>query len=596
MNDIPIKSFVDVARNVQDLNATIAVDRKGKKNKLLGGRAVGVLKPDTDNKTLVNKKLVAHNDVFRGQLKKMLGKVYSDQQIDRQYQMIAKAAALLNKKGQPIKGPLTVAQVEVVRIELAHRGLGKLRKQSGGADTLSKDSRQYLLDIAYYRAGKEKYDKAQEENEVNSARSTAPQVKLDDRQLAELTNSVKNALKKGKLGNLVNRQLARLYNSGINEPHRQQLEAWVVLGIALQARNTPGLNPFTLDGDIKGVIRGYKEAKAKNEVATFMNERQKECALFASRLKEKPFSESNIRFHDDAVQDARATASHLIKTGQQDGPKIVTALKATFSKLKISVDDASHDAETVIMSRAYDLFRKQKPLNKKDVSDIQRQVLHEYKLAKRQKNGGKKLYDYWQEPIHDLVLRVYDRVAASKPLRRRPQSPPPTQSPPNVQPQSRVNNENVQSRVNNENVQPQRRVNVKPEKSHVAAKTPSALQRKAYNTLEHLGYGNKLNTQLARLEEIITDPTLRNQASELLTVQAVAKYDQLRIYYRNDQGKVHVSGENMNKEIDKLTDEILLRYNEEINSPNSDKLTADWREHLDKALAVIDKTNNETNV
>ncbi|MCG8359218.1 MAG: hypothetical protein MI920_26945, partial [Kiloniellales bacterium] len=166
----------------------------------------------------------------------------------------------------------------------------------------------------------------------------------------------------------------------------------------------------------------------------------------------------------------------------------------------------------------------------------------------------------------------------------------------NVQPQSRVNNENVQSRVNNENVQPQRRVNVKPEKSHVAAKTPSALQRKAYNTLEHLGYGNKLNTQLARLEEIITDPTLRNQASELLTVQAVAKYDQLRIYYRNDQGKVHVSGENMNKEIDKLTDEILLRYNEEINSPNSDKLTADWREHLDKALAVIDKTNNETNV
>ena len=52
MKDIRIKSFVDVARNVQDLNANIAVDSKGKNNKLLGGRAVGVLPPNTDSTTL----------------------------------------------------------------------------------------------------------------------------------------------------------------------------------------------------------------------------------------------------------------------------------------------------------------------------------------------------------------------------------------------------------------------------------------------------------------------------------------------------------------------------------------------------------------
>ena len=126
MNDIPIKSFVDVARNVQDLNATIAVDSRGKSNALLGGRAVGVLKPGTDNQTLVKQKLVTHHDAFRRQLMILLGKAYSNNEIDRQFQMIAEAAALLDKKGKPIKGPLTVAQVEVVRIELAHRGLGKL--------------------------------------------------------------------------------------------------------------------------------------------------------------------------------------------------------------------------------------------------------------------------------------------------------------------------------------------------------------------------------------------------------------------------------------------------------------------------------------
>ena len=566
MKDIPIKSFVDTARNVQDLNATIAVDSEGKKNKLLGGRSVGLLPPNTDTKTLVT-----HSDVFRGQLKKTLSKAYSNNETDRQYQMIAKAAGLLDKKGTPIKGPLTVAQVEVVRIELAHRGLGKLRKQPGGGSNLSTKTKENLLDIAYYTAGKKKYDKARLENVVDITKSTAPQQKLDDKQLEQLTESAKNTLKKGRLGNLVDRQLARLNKSGIEEPHRKLLESKVVLGIAFYARHKPGINPFTVDQETKGAIRDYQEAKEKNKVPAHMNEIQKECDLFASNLKEHPFSEERLLIHDNGLRDARLYAMGWMKYQLKDGKEIVKAIDKTFSNLKIKNVDFRYDAETVITLRAYDKYRKRESLTKEDVKDILQAVNYEYKHAEK-KESGDKLYEYWRTPINDFVMGVYDLVGELHGMRKARRNPP--KSPPPPAP-------NVQ----------RKRVANQPEKSRLAAKTPSVIQQtaftqNAFKALVDLGYEDKLNGQLARLEHTIKDADLQAQASELLVLQALAGYDKLRRYF-SDNDKVQVQRNMVEQAIDTLTNDILKQHKGGIEASNLHEVSKFWLKQRDEAINDI---------
>lgn len=572
MKDIPIKSFVDVARNVEDLNAKIAVDSKGESNALLGGRAVGVLKPNTDNQMLVKQNLVTHHDAFRYQLMKLLSLAYSGTASDRQFQMIAQAAALVDDKGKPIKGPLTVAQVEVVRIELAHRGLGKPPRQLGGADELMPGMKEKLLDITHYAAGKAKYDKAKKENEVDSARSSAPQEKLGDEQLEQLTKSVKNALNKCGIGDLVDGQLAKLNKSGIDEIDRKQLESWVVLSTAVDASHSPGLNPFKLDGKIKGAIWAYKQARKNNKVASHMNGIQKECDILADTLKTDPLPERRIKLHDDAVQDARALAFRWIKTGQKDGKQIVKALDAAFSKmaarfgkLKIRDDKARYDAETEITRRAYGMFLVKGSLEKKDITNILEAVVNKYNSAINEDKIPEHRED-WKTSIQNFVLDVYGKVANSR-ARRKPLSSPPPPTP------------NVQRKRANRNY----------ENSPVFINDPRVAQQEAYQAIEKLGFKDILDIQLANLRQTITNPKHLEVMSELLILRALGGYRELQgTYYDAKTKKADVPNEAMIIRMETNANSILSRYGGEKDSNTIDKLIGTWRAERDSLAEFTD--------
>ena len=128
--------------------------------------------------------------------------------------------------------------------------------------------------------------------------------------------------------------------------------------------------------------------------------------------------------------------------------------------------------------------------------------------------------------------------------------------------------------------------NNKPEKGSVPAGNPGITPQKALNELTKLGFGKKLNIQLAELKKTIKDPKHLLLMSELLILRAHAGYNQhKKDYIDENNNEVKVPNKIMETTIDREANSILDRYKGEKESDTFGVLINNWRDERNKLAA-----------